>query len=67
MIVALDANILLRFVDKTSGQHAVASSALSVLKAQGEVLRTLPQSCYEFWVVATRPKAVSDSSRSLRP
>ena len=57
MIVALDANILLRFVDKTSGQHAVATSALSTLKTQGDSLRTLPQSFYEFWVVGTRPVA----------
>ncbi len=57
MIIVTDANVLLRFVDTTSGQHSTASTALSVLKTQGHSLRTLPQSFYEFWVVATRPVA----------
>lgn len=57
MTVALDANGLLRFADAAAAQHPVAVAALSALRAQGHPLRTLPQSVYEFWVVATRPIA----------
>jgi hypothetical protein len=57
MIVVLDANVLLRFADPTAAQHPAAVAALSVLRVQGDSLRTLPQSLYEFWVVATRPVA----------
>ena len=57
MIVVLDANVLLRFSDPSAAQHAIALAALSALRASGHDLRTLPQSLYEFWVVATRPLA----------
>jgi predicted nucleic acid-binding protein len=57
MTVVLDANVLLRFADTTAAQHPIAVAALSALRAQGESLRTVPQSLYEFWVVATRPIA----------
>ncbi len=57
MTVVLDANVLLRFADPTAAQHPSAVAALSALRAQGDTLRTLPQSLYEFWVVATRPLA----------
>ncbi|HKI32226.1 MAG TPA: hypothetical protein VKA46_10185 [Gemmataceae bacterium] len=57
MSVVIDANVLLRFSDPTAAQHPIAVAALSALRAQGHALRTLPQSIYEFWVVATRPVA----------
>ena len=57
MTVVIDANVLLRFADPTAAQHATAVAALSTLHAQGDALRTIPQSLYEFWVVATRPVA----------
>jgi hypothetical protein len=57
MTVVIDANVLLRFADATAAQHSVAVAALSTLRAQGHALRTIPQSIYEFWVVATRPVA----------
>src|SRR5689334_16123508 len=57
MTVVIDANVLLRFADPTAAQHSTAVAALSALRAQGESLRTIPQSLYEFWVVATRPVA----------
>lgn len=57
MIVVLDANVLLRFADPTAAQHPTAVAALVALRAQGDSPRTLPQSLYEFWVVATRPVA----------
>ena len=57
MIAIPDANILLRFVEKASGQHAVALAAVAALRSQGFTLRTVPQCFYEFWTVATRPIA----------
>jgi hypothetical protein len=57
MTVVIDANVLLRFADPTAAQHPIAVAALSALRAQGESLRSIPQSLYEFWVVATRPVA----------
>jgi len=55
MTIVLDANVLLRFTDTKASQHPSAVTALTALRARGERLRTLPQSHYEFWVVATRP------------
>lgn len=55
MIIALDANILLRFFDTSADQHPVTIAALAVLRTQGHSLAIIPQSLYEFWVVATRP------------
>src|SRR5437660_944057 len=57
MTVVIDANVLLRFSDPTAAQHPIAAAALLALRAQGQALRTVPQSLYEFWVVATRPIA----------
>ena len=57
MITILDANILLRLTEPTSPQYPTANSAVVVLRGQGFELRTIPQSYYEFWVVATRPLA----------
>ncbi len=53
----LDANILLRFSDAASAQHLTAVAAIDFLSRQGLVPRTVPQSLFEFWVVATRPPA----------
>lgn len=57
MTVVLDANVLLRFADPTAAQYPTAVAALAELRSRGDSLRTLPQSVYEFWVVATRPVA----------
>ncbi len=65
MTVVLDANVLLRFADSTAARHPVAVAALSALRAQGHALRILPQSLYEFWVVATRP--VANNGLGLSP
>lgn len=53
----LDANILLRFADTASVQHPTTVVAIDFLRQQGFVPRTVPQSFFEFWVVATRPTA----------
>lgn len=56
MIYVLDANILVRLADTTDAMHATTEQATKSLRASGAVLRTLPQSLFEFWVVATRPR-----------
>ena len=53
-IYILDANVLVRLADADHPQHASAQSAIKTLRANGAVLRTVPQSLFEFWVVATR-------------
>lgn len=55
MTVVLDANILLRYADTTAADHPTARAAVAALRAAGYPLRMVPQSGYEFWVVATRP------------
>jgi len=55
-IYVLDANILVRLADTTDAMHSTADKATKALRAGGAVLRTLPQSLFEFWVVATRPR-----------
>lgn len=57
MTVVLDANILLRLADPTAPQYTAANAAVTLLRQQANDLRPLPQSLYEFWVVATRPTA----------
>lgn len=57
MNILLDANILLRLVDPTNAAHAIAATAVSALRAQGDTLHIVPQSVYEFWAVASRPVA----------
>jgi len=57
MIAVPDANVLLRIVEINSKHHGVALAAVAELISQGFALHTVPQCFYEFWVVATRPKA----------
>jgi predicted nucleic acid-binding protein len=57
MNILVDANILLRLADPTSPLHTIAAAAVTMLRAQGDSLHVVPQSIYEFWVVATRPIA----------
>lgn len=56
MTVLLDANILLRIADLSAPLRPVAVAAVSVLTSDGDLPIIVPQSLYEFWVVATRPK-----------
>ena len=56
MRAILDANILVRTTDPADSQHSMVTIAVSSLRAQGFVLCVVPQSLFEFWVVATRPK-----------
>ncbi len=73
MIHVPDSNVLLRFADRTDAQHAVVFSAVRKLKAGGDKIYIVPQTCIEFWNVCTRPTArngfgfpVSQANHSLR-
>jgi predicted nucleic acid-binding protein len=59
MRVLLDSNILARLAQHTHPMHATARDAVATLQRSGETLHTVPQTYYEFWVVATRPVAVN--------
>lgn len=59
MNVLVDANILLRGAEPAHPMHAVALAAMAVLRNRGDTLCVVPQSLYEFWVVATRPVGVN--------
>lgn len=57
MIVVIDTNVLGRLAEPGHPQHQVADDALRVLGTQGNTPCAVPQTFYEFWVVATRPVA----------
>src|SRR4051794_33681115 len=57
MTIVLDANVLLRLADPTCAARPTAIEAVRLLLARGESLRIVPQTVYEYWVVATRPIA----------
>lgn len=63
MRVVLDTNILVRLAILDDPQNRTAGLAVSSLRAAGRELRLLPQSVYEFRVVATR--AVDANGRGL--
>ena len=54
-VYVLDANLLLRLANKSDPLRPTVIHAVSSLLASGALLRTVPQSLFEFWVVATRP------------
>ena len=64
MNVALDSNLLLRWVQQTHPQQVVALAAMTNLELSGHDLCLLPQNLYEFWVVATRPPGVNGLGKS---
>ncbi|MDQ3014150.1 MAG: PIN domain nuclease, partial [Acidobacteriota bacterium] len=57
MSFALDTNILARSIEPDHPMHTAASVAIDVLVDRGEDVCLLAQSLYEFWVIATRPRA----------
>ena len=58
-VVLLDTNILLRLAEPAHPQAAAAATAVDTLRRNGDVPVVLSQNLYEFYVVATRPKAVN--------
>jgi len=55
----LDTNILGRMAEPGHAQYHIALDATAALIRRGDQPCIAPQVLYEFWVVATRPKAVN--------
>ncbi|MCI0417605.1 MAG: type II toxin-antitoxin system VapC family toxin [Acidobacteria bacterium] len=56
MSYTLDSNILIRSIEKNHSQQDEALDVINKLIGRGAEVFLLPQSLYEFWVVATRPR-----------
>jgi predicted nucleic acid-binding protein len=61
----LDANILIVLADVNHVHFPATDAAARHLLAIGAPLYTLPQSIFEFWVVATRPQSVNGLGLSV--
>lgn len=59
MTCLIDTNILTRWIDSNHVLHRLAVDSVARLKQQNDVLVLVPQCCYEFWVVVTRPKSTN--------
>jgi predicted nucleic acid-binding protein len=59
MNVLLDTNILGRMAEPGTSQHQAAVDAVAALLTRGDTPCLVPQTLYEFWVIATRPKAAN--------
>jgi predicted nucleic acid-binding protein len=55
MLILVDANILIYSTDPASPFHPDSVRATNELRRRGDMPCIVPQSLYEFWVVATRP------------
>ncbi len=55
MAIAVDANALLRFFQRSHPLHSVVRGAVRRLGDSGEDVCILPQNVVEYWNVATRP------------
>ena len=59
MKILVDANILLRVAHSVDPQHQLTMDAIAKLLLNKHDLGMVPQGIYEFWVVASRPRAVN--------
>ena len=55
----LDTNVLLRFSDGQSPEHALATAAVHQVRSSGSTQVIAAQNLVEFWAVATRPVEVN--------
>ncbi len=55
MIHLADTNFSLRLAIKQNPQHQIIRQAVRTLKNRGDEICIAPQTCVEFWNVATRP------------
>lgn len=55
MLVLCDTNVLLRSAKPDHSHHSIALEALSELRRRGDEPAVVPQCCYEYYAVATRP------------
>ncbi len=56
MTYIADANFVLRLIDKASAHHTIARGSLAKIQGRGDTITLAPQSLFEFYAVATRPK-----------
>ena len=64
MRVLLDTNILLRSASRDDPQYPSVRAKVLELLREGATVFLAPQTLFEFWVVATRPKDVNGLDRS---
>ena len=55
MIYLADTNFSLRFAFRQNPQHQIVRQAVRTLINRGDEICIVPQTCVEFWNVATRP------------
>jgi predicted nucleic acid-binding protein len=55
--VLIDTNVFVRMIRTTASDADPARSAVETLSRRGDEPCVVPQVLYEFWAVATRPKA----------
>ena len=65
MRILLDTNLLSRLANATDPNQKLAEKAIETLRLAGYRPCIVPQNIYEFWVVATRPKAQNGLGMSL--
>lgn len=65
MRVLVDTSVVVGFVARGQARHAASIQAVKQLQAADHELFLVPQVCYEFWVVATRPAA--DNGLGMSP
>ena len=63
--VLIDANVFLRASQTHSPQYAAAVRSLEALLDGTDTPIIVPQVCYEFWVVATRPVGINGLGLSI--
>jgi predicted nucleic acid-binding protein len=67
MSILLDTNVLARLAQSSSPHHAIARTAIEILRIRGETLCITPQNLYEFWVICTRPIGAPLNGLGLTP
>lgn len=55
MIYLADTNFSLRFAFREDPQHEAVRQSVRILRKHGDEIFIVPQTCVEFWNVATRP------------
>ena len=55
MLILCDTNVLLRSAKPDHSHHTIALGALLLLRKRGDEPVIVPQCCYEYYAVATRP------------
>ena len=65
MVILVDTNVLLRAAKQDGSDNSIARRSLAMLHDAGHVAAIVPQSIYEYYVVATRP--IESNGLGIRP